>query len=183
MVEGEYNLIEAAKAGNAQAFGILYDSYLPQIYRFIYLKVGRKEIAEDLTHEVFLSAWQNLKGYAHRGFPFSTWLYKISRNRVIDHYRTNHAAISLDVQLEEYIEFVDAPVEQIDRSLTMEKIMGSIAELPEEHQTVLIMRFVDDAEPSQIAEVIGKSVGAVRVMQHRALQEVKSIMQKKVTNS
>jgi len=178
MVEGEYNLIEAAKAGNAQAFGILYDAYLPPIYRFIYLKVGRKETAEDLTHEVFLSAWQNLKSYAHRGFPFSTWLYKISRNRVIDHYRTSHPAVTLAEEMEEYIELVNAPTDEIDRSLTMETIMSAIEKLPEEHQTILIMRFVDDAEPSEIAEVVGKSVGAVRVMQHRALQEVKNILKK-----
>ena len=89
MLESEKVYIKKAKSGNQEAFGALYDHYLPSIYRFILLKVSNRAEAEDLSHEVFLSAWKNIPGYKDKGFPFSSWLYQIARNAVIDFYRTS----------------------------------------------------------------------------------------------
>ena len=96
MLEGEKNLINRAKSGEAKAFGLLYDHYIPQIYRFIYLKVTNREEAEDLTHQVFMKAWQNINNYEERGFQFSSWLYQISRNQVIDFYRQKKQYLDLE---------------------------------------------------------------------------------------
>jgi RNA polymerase sigma-70 factor (ECF subfamily) len=74
MLDGEDKLITSAVKGNSSAFGQLYDHYHPMIYRFVAVKVSRREEAEDITHQVFLSAWQNIKSYEHRGHPFSSWL-------------------------------------------------------------------------------------------------------------
>ena len=84
----EPELIKKAKNRNPEAFGLLYDQYLPAIYRFILLKIGDKVTTEDLAHQVFLSAWQNIENYQTQGFPFSSWLYRIAHNAVIDYYRT-----------------------------------------------------------------------------------------------
>ena len=70
MLDGDKNLIERAIGGEAEAFGQLYDKYQSGIYRFIYLKVGLREEAEDLTHQVFLKSWQNISGTTSRDFPF-----------------------------------------------------------------------------------------------------------------
>lgn len=84
----EERLIKEAQSGKAEAFGKLYDDHISRIYRFILLKVSRKTDAEDITHQVFLSAWQNIRSYKIQGNPFSSWLYKIAHNAVIDFYRT-----------------------------------------------------------------------------------------------
>jgi len=78
----EESLIQKAKEGDGNAFGELYDAYQPRIYRFVFLKTGGKQDAEDITHQVFLSAWQNMGKYEFQGFPFSSWLYRIASNAV-----------------------------------------------------------------------------------------------------
>src|SRR5271168_2768290 len=97
MIDGEEKIVEKAVKGDSSAFGQLYDHYQPMIYRFVVVKVGRREEAEDITHQVFLSAWQGIKGYEHRGHPFSSWLYQIARNQVIDFYRSRRSDASIDV--------------------------------------------------------------------------------------
>src|SRR3989344_2875321 len=96
MLDGESGIIERATKGEAEAFGLLYDHYLPKIYRFVFLKVGRREEAEDLTHQVFLNSWQHIANYQSMGHPFSTLLYRMARNEVIDYIRTKKNPIPLD---------------------------------------------------------------------------------------
>ncbi len=176
MIEGEQNLINQAKQGDANSFGVLYNKYLPQIYRFIFLKVSNKTEAEDLAHEVFLNAWQSLPKYKDQGFPFSSWLYQIARNRTIDYFRTKKPVASLDAFAEEKIELVSTNDINIDDFLQVGLIKSAIHELKEEHQNVLIMRFVEDMSPIQIAEILGKSEGAVRLIQHRAIIELRELL-------
>lgn len=176
MIEEEQQLIEEAKSGNATAFGALYDQYMPQIYRFVTLRIGgNREEAEDLTHEVFVSAWQNISTYAERGFPLSSWLYQIARNRIIDHFRTKKS----DVPLDDYVTIEEHDGEigpDIDAAMTLARVQEAITKLGEEQQTVLIMRFVDDRPTSEVAKVLGKTEGAVRLVQHRALRALRDTL-------
>lgn len=176
MIEEEQQLIEEAKSGNATAFGTLYDQYMPQIYRFVSLRVGgTREEAEDLTHEVFVSAWQNMPTYAERGFPLSSWLYQIARNRIIDHFRTKKS----DVPLDEHVvdEEHDGEIgPDVDAAMTLERVQLAITKLGEEQQTVLIMRFVEDRPTSEVAKVLGKTEGAIRLVQHRALAALRELL-------
>lgn len=176
MVEEEQQLVEEAKSGNAEAFGALYDQYMPKIYRFVLLRVGgNREEAEDLTHEVFTHAWQNIPTYSERGFPLSSWLYQIARNRIIDHFRTKKSNVPLD----EYVateEIDEAFGPDVDATLALERVQEAIAKLGEEQQTVLIMRFVEDRPTSEVAKVLGKTEGAVRLVQHRALRALRDIL-------
>ena len=176
MIEGEQKLIDQAKQGDANCFGVLYNKYLPQIYRFIFLKVSSKIEAEDLTHEVFLNAWQNLSKYKDQGFPFSSWLYQIARNRTIDHFRAKKPIASIDAMAEEKIELVNVNSLDIDDFLQVGLVKSAIHELKEEHQNVLIMRFIEDMSPAQIANILGKSEGAIRLIQHRAVIELRELL-------
>ena len=94
-MESEDKIIARAVGGDRLAFGDLYDRYQPQIYRFAFLKMGRREDAEDGTHQVFMKAFQRISGYADRGHPFSSWLYEIARNQIVDHFRAAREEISL----------------------------------------------------------------------------------------
>ena len=173
MLEGEQNLIGQAKSGKGEAFGQLYDHYSAPIYRFVALKVSSKEEAEDLTHEAFLSAWQNIKAYKHQGFPFSSWLYQIARNKVIDHYRTNKQHASFENLDEDILKVVGVVENNLEISLAMDKVKQAIARLGQEQQDVNIMKFVEDLPNEEIAKALNKSEGAVRLLQHRAVQNLK----------
>lgn len=178
MIEGEHNLIQRAKKGEKECFGQLYDHYITPIYRFVLVKVNSKAEAEDLTHEVFLSAWQNIKGYKHKGFPFSSWLYQIARNKVIDHYRTKKIHTSFDSLDEDILKIVGVAEEKMDKMLNLEKVKEAIAKLSPEQQDVVIMKFVEDLSNEEIAQALKKSEGAVRLLQHRAINNLKQLLWK-----
>ena len=176
MVEAEEHIIESAKRGEAQAFGVLYTTYVAPMYRFIALKVPTKQEAEDLTHEVFVSAWDNIKRYKKRGNPFSSWLYSIARNKVIDHYRTRHSHLALDTIREETVGYDAMIAESLDQEFKGKTVREAMRRLSEEHQTVIILRFIEDLSPKEIAKIMKKSEGAIRVAQHRAIQSLKRLL-------
>lgn len=176
MIDGEEKLIKQAIGGDSSAFGALYDQYQAMIYRFVLVKVGRREEAEDITHQVFLSAWQNVKSYKHRGYPFSSWLYQIARNQVIDHYRANKGDISLEKMDPEY--FVVAATAHFDlgTKLEIEKVRATIQTLKPDYQDVIIMRFIEDVSLKETAIILKKTEGAVKLIQHRAIKELKKML-------
>ena len=176
MLDGEQEIIKKAVKGVSSAFASLYDHYQPMIYRFVAIKVGRREDAEDITHQVFMSAWQNVSKYKYQGHPFSSWLYQIARNQVIDHYRAKKQETSIEQIDPEY--FVLPATAQFDLAtkLDFEKVRSGIAQLKPEYQDIIIMRFVEDLPLKDVATAIGKTEGAVKLMQHRAVKELKRVM-------
>lgn len=167
-------LVNKAQEGNGEAFGKLYDLYMPRIYRFVFLKVGTRQDAEDLTQQVFVNAWQHLEGFEFRGFPFSSWLYRIASNAVIDYYRTSRPSMDIEKVPEELVAHTASTERELDHSFQMATIKTALAKLDPEHQNVLILRFVDDLSTKEIADILKKSEGAVRVIQHRALKMLKN---------
>ncbi len=179
-MEEEKKLIEKAKKGQNEAFAQLYDKYVERIFRFIYLKTFHKADSEDLTQQVFLKAFQNIKKYSYQGFPFSSWLYKIALNVVIDYYRQNKSEeIKVSDLLFELKEEGNLnPWEKFDYGLEIEKVKQIIKKLPQDQQDVLILKFVNDLNNKEIAEILNKSEGAIRVIQHRALKQLKDYFEK-----
>jgi len=175
-MDGEHQLIQNAIKGEASAFGELYDRYQPQIYRFVALKVGRREDAEDLTHQVFLSAWQNIKSYTHRGFPFSSWLYRIARNQIVDFYRARRDVFSVEDTDPELL-IHDPKIElAVERQVATGRVMSAIRFLKQEYQDVLILRFIEDLSIREVAAALGKSEGSVKVTQHRAVKAIRTFL-------
>ncbi len=169
MLDGEEKIVALAIGGDPKAFGALYDHYQPQIYRFLFLKVAGREEAEDLTHQVFLNAWLGIPRYKHRGFPFSSWLYQIARNQVVDHYRARREAVSLEgIDPEAFADRFSE--EDLDKNLEVERAIGTIRSLKQEYQDVLILRFVEDLSVKEVASMMDKSEGAIKLLQHRALK-------------
>ena len=178
MIEGEDNLIHAAKGGEAEAFGKLYDDYQPKIYRFVLLKVTHREEAEDLTHQVFMNAWQKISSYEHRGFPFSSWLYQIARNTVIDHYRTKRQTTSLDEMDPDDIIFAEHSHIDLDLKLQLVGVQKELRTLKQDHQDVILMRFVEELSIKETAKALKRSEGAVKLLQHRAMNELRKRLTK-----
>jgi RNA polymerase sigma-70 factor (ECF subfamily) len=179
MLEDEHKLILEAKGGGGEAFGRLYDHYLPAIYRFILLKVGQREEAEDLTHQVFLKAWTNISGFSEKGLPFSSWLYRIARNLVIDNYRKSRTVISIDEEFVSEKLIFQPNISDIDDKKDIALIMSSIQQLKDVERDVIIMRFVEDLSTKEVSEVINKSEGAVKLIQHRAIIRIRKLLENK----
>ncbi|MGE5251550.1 MAG: RNA polymerase sigma factor, partial [Bacteroidota bacterium] len=122
----------------------------------------------DLTSQVFLKAWEKLDQYQPRG-PFMSWLYVIARNSVIDHYRTERPAISLD-EVAPMIAPPSEPDPLGNSGFDMEAIQAAMQQLTEDQREVLVMRFIAEFDTATIARRMGKTQGAVRALQMRALQ-------------
>lgn len=180
MLEDELTIVERAKGGDSSAFGLLYDHYLPPIYRFVLFRVSRREEAEDITHQTFLKAWERIDQYEPKGYSFGSWLYQIARNAVIDAHRKMgpHAAT---IPVEEAVALLKEEESQsrhLEVKIEWEVLLGVIGELKEVEQEVLFLRFVEDLSHRETAEAIGKSEGAVKLIQHRALKNLKTILKK-----
>jgi RNA polymerase sigma-70 factor (ECF subfamily) len=168
----EVDLVRKAKSGDARAFGLLYDATLDRIYRYVFFRVTDAELAEDLTSQVFLKAWENLRRYKPGG-PFVAWLYTIARNTVIDHYRTRKQSVPLDQTV---IKEDPALDEKVDLKHDIGILQEAMQDLTDEQREVLTLRFLADMETGEIAERMQKSEGAIRALQMRALQALAKAM-------
>jgi len=175
MLDGQFTdeLLEKAIAGDSSAFGLLYDTYQPALYRFVYLKVGHREEAEDLTHQAFLSAWEHIGSFKKQGLPISSWLYRIARNKVTDHYRTTHTTFSLEDVERELATSSEDLAKVFDSTQDIHRLQSALRSLHPDQQDVLILRFVEGLSHNETAHALHKNAGTIRVLQYRALQNLK----------
>jgi RNA polymerase sigma-70 factor (ECF subfamily) len=161
-------LVDRARRGNADAFGQLYQLHLDRIYRYVYYRVGSSNEAEDLTEHVFLKAWEAIGRYESRGLPFAAWLYRMAHNAVIDHYRARRPMTSIDETFDLEDERQN-PVASAEALFDREELRVAIGRLNPDQQTVILLRFSEGLSHAEVGRILGKSEGAVRVIQHRAL--------------
>ena len=180
--QAEARLVARASDGDAEAFGNLYERHLDDIYRYVYYRVSNRQDAEDLTETIFLKAWEGMATYEPQKAPFQAWLYRIAHNTVIDHYRTRKDTAPIS----DYPFLTDeatGPSEQVFLRQQAAQLTDRIKQLTPDYQEVLILRFVNGMTTAEAAEVLGKSNGAVRVLQHRALKALHALLAvEEVTN-
>ncbi|MBU0577709.1 RNA polymerase sigma factor [Patescibacteria group bacterium] len=170
-------LVEKAKKGDTVAFGQIYDALVKPVYRYIYYRVD-PQIAEDLTEETFLKTWQNLKKYKKGKTPFSSWVFKIAHNLVCDYYRKHQPVSEINENLIDPQEHL-SPKRRINVKFNQIKLRQTIKKLPDSYQQVIILKYINELDNADIAKTIGKSEGAVRVLQFRALQQLRSLLGEK----
>lgn len=170
--------VEQAIRGDEQAFTLLYEQHFQSIFKFVSMRVGDKETAEDLTSTIFLKAWQKLSGFELRGIPFRAWLFRIARNAIIDHYRTSKKAVPLDLVNEDKLPRTKSLSDQVADSLEAEEVIRLLRQLTLDQQNVLIMRLVNGLSTTEIAQVMGKQEGAIRALQMRGLQALAKLFPK-----
>jgi RNA polymerase sigma-70 factor (ECF subfamily) len=171
----ESKLVARAVNGNADAFGDLYEMHVSAIYRYIRYRVTDPQDARDMADEVFLKAWSVLSGYRPGDTPFRGWLYRIAHNLVVDHYRSRREVEPLSGRDDLEDEMPD-PERQLVRKEEVERLAGSIARLPPDYQQVLVLRYIEGLSTSQVAAILKRSDGAVRVLLHRALKKLTRLM-------
>lgn len=162
-------LVSRAKE-EREAFEALYAKYLKKVYTYVYYRVGNAEDAEDITESVFLHALVHLDRYQDRGIPFSAWLLRIAHNLVANWYRNSTRRRSVDLESAEPLQDTSpTPEEVLEGKEERSEVRALLSSLPEERQQALILRYAEGMKHKEIAEVMGKSTGAVKVLIHRSL--------------
>lgn len=164
--------IARAKAGEVEAFGHLYRRYLTPIYRYVRTRVNTDRDAEDLTEMVFLKSFDALETYQERGAPFGAFLYRVARNAIADHYRSQEPVDSMEDL--EWLGESDVNVEKgiIDQEAVRE-IKKALAGLPDHFQEVIRLRVLMDLPTEQVAKWMERKPPTVRVLLHRALKALR----------
>ena len=178
-------LVRDARAGDGHALGRLYDTYRDRVARFATGRLGDPEKAEDVTSETFEAVCRNLGSY-RAGTDFEAWLFTIAHRRVADHFRRRYRR--QEVALDEAVAggegrarpgavpVVAGPEEALLAAERRAEVAGAFRQLRPDQQEVLALRVLGGLSAAQVGEVLGKSEGAVRVAQHRALQSLRTAM-------
>ena len=169
-------------ASGAEAIGELYDRYNEQVFRYVWARVYDRNSAEDLTGEVFTRMVANLPKYRPTSTPFLAWLYRIAHNLVIDHYRKeeNKRELHLD-QVDQFLVDTNNPADATEGKMFYNRVKIALLELNPTRQEVIILRFLMGMSLQEVATTLGKSVGAVKVAQHRGLKELRDVLQQEVS--
>lgn len=171
----EVALIRLAQDGDPEAFGGLYRLHLDAVYRYVYSRIGETVEAENLTQATFLKAWRAMGGYRQRQVPFRGWLYRIAHNTIIDHYRTCRRS---DCRLEDVhlVDTSNVPEEGLISRERQEALRKALVRLRPVYQQVLTLRFLNGLDYPETAEVLGRNVNTVRVLQFRALEALRTVL-------
>ncbi len=163
------DLIAGAAKGDREAFGALYERYVFKVFRHVYYLTSDVHTAEDLTAQTFLKALEAIHRYEIRGVPFLAWLLRIAYNLTVNHkkIRSNGNAPLPDAVEVEGIRY--SPEASCEAKADGERVWEGVRTLRGDQRQVIVMRFVDGLSYPDIAQVLGKSIGAVRVIQYRAL--------------
>jgi RNA polymerase sigma-70 factor (ECF subfamily) len=170
---------------DASAFGELYDFYLPRIYAYIVRRVRERAVAEDLTATTFERGLAAIRGGGFRNDSFGGWLYRVASNAIVDQVRRERHAVPLgrrasdgvgsDGQAAELLPD-DRAMEAFSASVDSDVLARALHGLPEQHRRVIVLRFFDDLDTSEICAVLGCSPGTVAVKLHRALRALRGAM-------
>lgn len=166
-------LVDLAKQGDCEAFGALYDHYIPGVYRFLYARVSNVSLAEDLTSETFFRALRSISSFSWQGKNFGAWLTTIARNLLTDHYKSGRSR--LEVVAHEVPERVDtspATESLALASISSQDLVDAMDSLAPEQRDCLIMRFFQGLSTAETAAALGRSDGAVKQLQLRAVRNL-----------
>ncbi len=170
-----WDLVRRTQEGDAEAFGLLYDRYVDTIYRFVYYRLGDRTQAEDLTSETFLRALRRISTVHEQGRDIGAWLMTIARNLVLDHVKSAQYRLCVPTE-----EIVEAHLEQagdtteaaVLAGIDQRALLEAVRLLSPEQQESIVLRFFQGLSLAETAEVMGRNAGAVKALQHRAMQRL-----------
>ena len=166
-MQEEESLVRRAQQYDQEAFAQLYEEHFDKIYRYVTIRIGDRMDAEDVSQQVFIKVLQSISSFKWRGIPFSAWLFRIAHNQVIDYLRKKkRATVPLDESL---ASSEDNPQLIAEQRLDIEQLVLAVQRLTEAQREVISLRFAGELPIAQVAEVMGKSQGAVKALQHSAI--------------
>ena len=166
-------LVELARTGDKEAFGLLYDHYQASVYRFLYYRTRSQTLAEDLTSETFFRALRSMNSFRWQGKDFGAWLMTIARNLTTDHFKAGRTRLEMSTEdMTPHDDATDGPENAVIAGLTNEVLLKALTELPTEQRECLIMRFLQGLSIAETAAALGRSEGAVKQLQLRAVRNL-----------
>lgn len=170
-------LVELARSGDAEAFGLLYDHYQPSVYRFLYYRTRSVVVAEDLCSETFFRALRNMPSFRWQGKDFGAWLMTIARNLATDHFKAGRTRLELTTEdMGQHDDSTEGPENAVLASLTNEILLDALTKLPNEQRDCLIMRFLQGLSIAETAAALGRSDGAIKQLQLRGVRNLAKLM-------
>lgn len=178
----ERALVARASQGDAEAVGLLYDSYVTPVYRYCLGRVRHAADAEDLTEEIFLKVIGAIEGFEWRVLgesersPFRAWVFRIAHNHVVSFHR-RAAARGPSAELSETLhDDRRGPQDLAETKLAIEEVMALVRELPDAQRDVILLRFVSGLSVAETAAVLDKQQTNVKVLQHKGIQRLKRLL-------
>jgi RNA polymerase sigma-70 factor (ECF subfamily) len=175
MTPDEKQLVKQAQAGDKEAVSMLYQAYEQSVFQYVYYRVESRQIAEDITAEVFLRMIRGLPGYQDQGVPFGAWLFRIAATRIADFYRENKKVTLTLISDDQRSDDTD-PFDRLDQQEERKHLQQALQELPADYQNVLILRFMKNLSHAEVAAILEKPEATVRNLQHRALKALGEIL-------
>jgi RNA polymerase sigma-70 factor (ECF subfamily) len=174
-------LVAAAQAGDPEAFGQLYDRYLDLVYRYVYYRVGSKALAEDLVSETFLRALRRIGTFEWQGRDFAAWLITIARNIIADHFKSGR--FRLEVSTADMLDAdraTDGPESEVLDGITNASLLEAVKRLNGEQQECVVLRFLQGLSVLETAQAMGKTEGAIKALQYRAVRTLGRMLPKEL---
>jgi RNA polymerase sigma-70 factor (ECF subfamily) len=175
-LQDESTLVQRAQQRDSQAFSEIYQAYFDKIYRYIAMRIRNDMEAEDLTQQVFMKVLHSIASYKSQGVPFSSWVYRIAHNQVVDFMRQHNKKATVDIDGLPLPDTGDDPQHIMEQQFDIEQLKNAMKHLTEAQQEVLALRFTSEMPIVQCAEVMGKSEGAIKALQHSAVQALKKAL-------
>jgi RNA polymerase sigma-70 factor (ECF subfamily) len=178
---GVWVLVERAQAGDAEAFGQIYDRYLDTVFRFIYFRVGNRQLAEDLTSDTFLRALKRIGSFTWQGRDPGAWLVTIARNLVADHFKSGRYRLEvttgdvLDADREDRGP-EGSPESAVVDHITNVALLTAVKQLNPEQQECIVLRFLHGFSVAETAQAMGKNEGAIKALQYRAVRALARLL-------
>jgi len=170
-------LVELARQGDKEAFGLLYDHYQASVYRFLYYRTRSQTLAEDLTSETFFRALRSMNNFRWQGKDFGAWLMTIARNLTTDHFKAGRTRLEMTTEdMTPHDDATDGPEDEVLAGLTNEVLLTALTELPTEQRECLIMRFLQGMSIAETAKALNRSDGAVKQLQLRGVRNLAKLM-------
>jgi RNA polymerase sigma-70 factor, ECF subfamily len=177
-VPEEEHLVREAVHGDQKAFAALYEANFDRIFRYVRLKIGDSEEAEDMTQQVFLHALRSVSSFKYQGTPFTAWLFRIAHNQMVDYLRKkSRRPVAMEIDDTVPTEAKD-PEAMAELSLNVEKLALATKGLTKSQQEVLSMRFAGGLSIEEVARAMGKKPGAIKALQHAAVIALRKVLVK-----
>ena len=174
-VRQEEELVRRAQQCDQEALSWLYQLFYPKLYNYGCLQLGDAQLAEDLASEVLLRVLESLQDYRFRGLPVAAWVFRIARNYVIDLHRRRQRRPQVPL-FDGIPDADDDPHALAERALARRELYLAMRHLTEEQRQVVILKFIEGMDNTSVARVLGRSEGAVKSLQHRALVALRKML-------
>ena len=177
-LSGEQQLVRRAQRMDEEALSALFDLYYPKIFRFGMSHLGNVHAAEDLASDVMLKMLESIHRYRFKGPPFSAWVFRIARNRLIDVLRRRRGPRSREVGLNESLV---SPQIAPDIIIERREIWQALQQLNDRQARVIVLRFIHELDTATVGAIVGCSPGSVKSLQHRALKSLRRVISPEVS--